>query len=172
MQRNRIWMAAGVVALLVGTGAWASFDSPAGVGFDFPENKSGDLYTGFVTVVLHDYDTGELNAGSFEAVAQLQRKKVLHAFYAEFTCDGAIPDGCAEVCTDDDRVDATAGVAIALCLTELIQPEVLEDFALDTELDVRLKSASEFVTEGDPSDSTVRVVAAEIEVTVDEAPVE
>jgi hypothetical protein len=164
MRRNRIWVAAATVVLLIGTGAWAAFDSPAGVGFDFPENKSGDLYSGFVTVALHDYDNGDLTAGSFEAVAQLQRKKELHAFHAEFSCDDAVP-ACAEVCTEDDRVDATAGVAIALCLTELIQPEVLADFELGA-LDVRLKSASEFVSEVDPSDATVRVVAATIEVTV------
>ena len=167
MRRNRIWVAAVVSALLVGSGALASFDSPAGVGFDFPENKTGDLYSGFVTVALRDYDGFDLSAGSFEAVAQLQRKKVLHAFHAEFSCGGAVPAGCEGVCKDDgsDRVDATAGVAIALCLTELIQPEVLSDFGLG-DLDVRLKSASEFVSEVDPADSTLRVVAANIEVTV------
>ena len=165
MKRNKMWMAVAVVTLLIGTGAWASFDSPAGVGFDFPENKTGDLYTGFVTVTLHDYTDGDLSAGSFEAVAQLQRKKVIHAFHAEFSCDSSFP-ACVEACTEGGRVDATAGVAIALCLTELIQPEMLDDFELDAALDVRLKSASEFVSEIDPSDSTVRVVAATIEVTV------
>ena len=161
MRRNRIWVAAVVSALLVGSGALASFDSPAGVGFDFPENKSGDLYSGFVTVALRDYNGTDLTAGSFEAVAQLQRKKVLHAFHAEYTCDGGDPCG---ICLGN-RVDATAGVDIALCLTELIQPEVLSDFGLGA-LDVRLKSASEFVSEVDPADSTLRVVAANIEVTV------
>jgi hypothetical protein len=165
MRRNRSWVAAATMVLLIGTGAWAAFDSPAGVGFDFPENKSGDAYSGFVTVALHDYNGGDLTAGSFEAVAQLRRKKELHAFHAEFSCDDAVP-ACAEVCTEDDRVDATASVAIALCLTELIQPEVLDDFGLDAALDVRLHSASEFVSEVDPSDATVRVVAATIEVTV------
>jgi hypothetical protein len=161
MRRNRIFVAAVIAALLVGTGALAAFDSPAGVGFSFPENKAGDLYSGFVTVALHDYDDTDLTAGSFEAVAQLQRKKGLHAFHAEYSCGGGDP--CA-ICTAG-RVDATAAVDIALCLTELIQPEVLADFGLGA-LDVRLKSASEFVSEVDPSDSTVRVVATKIEVTV------
>ena len=120
-----------------------------------------DYEAGFATVVLRDYDNNDLTAGSFEAVAQLQRKKELHMFHAEYSCEGGDPCG---VCIED-RVDATNGVGIALCLTELIQPEVLSDFALGA-LDVRLKSATNFVSEVDPNDATLRVVGANIEVTV------
>lgn len=156
MKRSRIWTM-GLAALLVGiaSAAWGNLDSPAGVGFSFP--VKGTKMDGFTTLVFRGYDNLDLTASSFETVAQLRYKKELHVMRAEYDC--AVSDPCG-LCSGG-RLDVTQAVSIALCMNDLIEPEVIADFQL-TATSVDLQSVNEFVSEVDPADPTSRAVGAEI----------
>lgn len=156
MKRSRIWtMALAATALGIASAAWGNLDSPAGVGFSFP--VKGTKMEGFTTLVFRGYDNLDLTASSFETVAQLRYKKELHVMRAEYDC--AVADPCA-LCSAG-RLDVTQAVSIALCMNDLIEPEVIADFQL-TATSVDLQSVNEFVSEVDPADPTSRAVGAEI----------
>lgn len=164
MKRNKLWVF-GVAALLLGvaSAAWGSFDSPDGeppFGIDFESGRSGTGYEGTVALIFNAYNDLDLTAGGFEAVARLRKGGELHVFYERYDC--AASDPCT-ICLAG-RLDVTQAAPIQLCLQDLIEPEVVSDFGLGA-ADVRLKNMSSFVSEIDPDDSSVRAVAADIDVT-------
>ena len=164
MTRNKLWnVGAAALLIAIAGAAWANLDSPAGVGFTFPPSK-GDKYNGFATIVFDDYTNFDLTAGSFEAAAQLQRKGEFHAFHLVYACDVADP---CNICDDTTgRIDITQAVDIALCLTKQIKPEMITDFKLGA-VQVKLQEVSNFWSEEDPGDSSIRVATANIQITVE-----
>ncbi len=165
MKHSKIWIA-GVAALLVGVAstAWGSFDSPDGdppFGIDFADGRSGQGYEGIVTMIFNDYNDLDLSASGFDAVARLRKGGELHVFHESYDC--ASLDPCA-ICSAG-RLDVTQVAPIQLCLQDQIEAEVISDFGLGA-VQVRLKNMSSFVSEIDPDDASVRVVAADIDVTV------
>lgn len=169
---RKLW-AAGIAALLVGlaSAAWAAFDSPDGdppFGIDFSGNP-GPGYEGVVTMIFPDYSIPELSASGFAAVVRLRKGGVLHVFHERYDCETA--DSCA-LCIDPDgvgnplppRLDVGQINDIQLCVQDLIEPDVVTAFGLGS-ASVQIKNMSSFVSEVDPSDSSVRVVAADIDVT-------
>ena len=163
MTRNKLWnVGAAALLIAIAGAAWANLDSPAGVGFTFPPSK-GDKYNGFATIVFDDYTNFDLTAGSFEAAAQLQRRGELHAFHLVYACDVADP---CNICDDTTgRIDITQAVDIALCLTDQIKSEMISVFGLGA-VQVKLQEVSNFVSEVDPDDSSIRVATAGIQITV------
>ena len=159
MTRSRIWIVTRALAgLVLASAAWGTLDSPAGVGFDFP--VKGTKLEGFATLSFIGYDGIDVTATGFEGVAQLQLKKELHVMNVVYDCNAADP---CNICNNpDDLIDVTAGVAIALCLTDQLEDEVIAEFGLPADANVQLQSASEFVSEVDFNDPNHRVVAAQV----------
>jgi hypothetical protein len=163
MRHKTIWMAALLLAAGLATAAWASFDSPDGeppFGVLFESGRSGQGYEGVVTMIFSDFET-DLTAESFEAVARLRKGGELHVFYEKYDCLTTDPCG---ICTGG-RLDLTNIQGIQLCLQDQIEAEVISDFELGA-VDVRLKDMTDFSSESDPGDPSIRVVAADIDVTV------
>jgi hypothetical protein len=161
--RRKLFLA-GIATLLVGlaSAAWGAFDSPEGeppFGIDFAGNP-GPGYEGILTMIFDGYDDLDLTAAGFSAVARLRKGGELHVFFERYACATADPCG---LCTGA-RLDVTQTAPIQLCLQDLIAAEVVSDFGLGA-VDVNLKNMSNFVSEIDPDDGSVRVVAADIDVT-------
>jgi len=167
MQRQRIvWMAALVLGMSAASGAWGSFDSPQGeppFGVQFADGRSGQSYEGVVTTIFEGYNDLTLSAAGFKAVARLRKGGELHVFYEAYSCAAADP--CAICTAPGTRIDVTEIGPIQLCLQDRIAAEVIADYGLGA-VDVRLKDMSDFVSEIDPSDPSVRAVAADVVVTV------
>lgn len=159
MTRSKIWIVSMAVGMVIlASAAWGTLDSPAGVGFDFP--VKGTRLEGFTTLSFIGYNGLSVTASGFEGVAQLQLKKELHVLSTVYDCDTADP---CEICNaTGSRIDVTAGVDIALCLTDQLEEEVIADFGLPEDANVQLQSASEFVSEVDFNDPNHRVVAAQV----------
>ena len=166
MMRRKLFLA-GIGTLLVGlaSAAWGAFDSPDGsppFGVEFESGRSGQQFEGVVTLIFRDYEHSDLSSAGFEAVARLRKGGELHAFYENYDCDSADPCGLCDLA--GPRLSVTDSGPIALCLEGQIEAEVVDEFEL-AGAEVRLKDMSNFVSEIDPIDDRVRVVAADIDVT-------
>jgi len=151
-----------VAALFAAGSAWGLADSPSGeppFGLDFADGTSGQQYQGSVAMVFFGFDG--TTAPGFEAVTRLRKGKESHVFYTQYVCPVADPCG---ICTNAGRIDVSNAVNIQLCLQDSIEAEVIDDFLLGA-VDVRLKNVGTFVSELHPTDPTLLVVGADLEVT-------